>query len=482
MQETDSADDGLALAAAIARGETSAEEQLDKAIGRIAAVNADVNAVIQPLYDEARARIEAGLPDGPYRGVPILLKDLDASLAGAPFHCGTRFLKDLGHRADHSAFIVEKLLAAGFVPIGKTNTPEFGLAVTTEPLSYGPSRNPWNPAHSTGGSSGGSAAAVASGMVPIAHASDGGGSIRIPASECGLVGLKPSRGRVSLGPDYGSYWQGLVINHVVTRSVRDCATVLDAVSAPMPGDPYVAPPPQRPFAEEVGADAGALRVGLMTSAPGNRNVVDAECVAAVEAAGEVLAGLGHRIDVSHPAALDQTEERNAHFTTIVVSWTAAALDEWEATIGAPIPEDGIEPLTATLAGVGRAVTAPQYVAATKWIERFTRQMAGWWEDGFDVLVTPMLGTPPPELGVLVSPDGDLAPVVEALERVAPFASPFNITGQPAVSLPLHWSAAGLPVGVQFIAPLGREDILLRLSAQLEQAMPWRDRRAPICAP
>lgn len=480
MQETDAAGDGLALAAAIARGETSPEEQLEEAIRRIDAVNGEINAVIQPLYDDARARIAAGLPEGPFRGVPILLKDLDASLEGAPFHCGTRFLKELGYRADHSAFFIEKLLAAGFVPVGKTNTPEFGLAVTTEPLSYGPSRNPWNPAHSTGGSSGGSAAAVASGMVPIAHASDGGGSIRIPASECGLVGLKPSRGRVSLGPDYGSYWQGLVINHVVTRSVRDCASVLDCVSGPMPGDPYVAPPPARSFMAEVGSDPGALRIGLMSVAPGRNQPVDPECAAAVEAAGSTLAALGHRVATSHPAALDEVEERNAHFTTIVVSWTAAALEEWEAITGKSIPEGGIEPLTATLATVGQTVTATQYVAATKWMERFARRMAAWWEDDFDVLVTPMLGTPPPELGVLVSPDGDLGPVVETLDRVAPFASSFNITGQPAVSLPLHWTDSGLPVGVQFVAKLGREDVLLRLAAQLEEAMPWQHRRPPIC--
>lgn len=283
-----------------------------------------------------------------------------------------------------------------------------------------------------------------------------------------------------MGPDYGSYWQGLVINHVVTRSVRDCASVLDCVSGPMPGDPYVAPPPARNFMAEVGSDPGALRIGLMSVAPGRNQPVDPECAAAVEAAGSTLAELGHRVETSHPAALDEVEERNAHFTTIVVSWTAAALEEWEAITGKSIPEGGIEPLTATLATVGQAVTATQYVAATKWMERFARRMAAWWEDDFDVLVTPMLGTPPPELGVLVSPDGDLGPVVETLDRVAPFASSFNITGQPAVSLPLHWTDSGLPVGVQFVAKLGREDVLLRLAAQLEEAMPWQHRRPPIC--
>ncbi|MFP6665432.1 MAG: amidase [Deltaproteobacteria bacterium] len=473
--------DATSIAEAIARGETSAEEQLAEAVARIESVNGELNAVIQPLYEEARERVRAGLPAGPFRGVPILLKDLDAPLAGAPFHCGTRFLKDASYRAPHSAFFVEKLLGAGFVPLGKTNTPELGLAVTTEPLSYGASRNPWNPAHSTGGSSGGSAAAVASGMVPLAHASDGGGSIRIPASECGLVGLKPSRGRVSLGPDYGSYWQGFVANHVVTRTVRDCASVLDIVAGPMPGDPYAAPTPARPFAHEVGADVGSLRIGMMLEMPGGVHSLDHDCAEAVRQAGQALESLGHSVAESHPAALDLTEARNGNFATIVATWTAAGLDEWAAKLGAPLPEGGVEPLTATLAAIGRTVTAIDYIAATKWAESFTREMAAWWAGGFDILVTPMLGAPPPKLGVLTSPDGDLGPLLDVLDRFAPYASPFNITGQPALSLPLHQSASGLPVGVQFIAPYGREDLLLQIAAQLEEAMPWRERRPAIFA-
>ena len=482
MTEQNTAPDASALAEAVRSGARTPDELLDEAIVRIEKENPELNAVVQTLYDKARTRIAAGLPDGPFRGVPILLKDLDAPLAGAPFHCGTRFLRDRNYRADTNAYFVDRLLASGFVPIGKTNTPELGLAVTTEPLSYGPTRNPWNREHSAGGSSGGAAAAVAGGLVSIAHASDGGGSIRIPASACGLVGLKPSRGRVSLGPEYGSYWHGFVTNHVVTRSVRDSAAALDVVAGMEPGDPYTAPVPARPFAEAAVLDPGRLRIGLMMQAPGNAQGLDPACREAVRRTGQALESLGHMVEEAYPTVLDQVEERNGHFTTVIVSWTAAAIAGWEARLGEPIPDGGLEPLTANLAAIGQTVTVADYLATIRWCERFGRDMAAWWEDGYDLLVTPTLGTPPALLGSLTSTDGDLGPVVEALERYSPFVAPFNMTGQPAVSLPLHQSEGGLPVGVQCIAPYAREDLLLQVGSQLESSMPWADRHPEMFAP
>ena len=476
MTEQNSVPDAVSLAESVRSGARTPEELLAEAIGRIEKENPEINAVVQTLYDEARERISAGLPDGPFRGVPILLKDLDAPLAGAPFYCGTRFLRDRDYRPETNAYFVDRLLAAGFVPIGKTNTPELGLAVTTEPLSYGATRNPWNLDHSAGGSSGGSAAAVSAGLVSIAHASDGGGSIRIPASACGLVGLKPSRGRVSLGPEYGSYWHGFVTNHVVTRSVRDTAAALDVVAGMEPGDPYTAPPPEQPFSAAARRPPGRLRIGLMMKAPGEANGLDPECVEAVGRTGRALESLGHTVEEAYPQPLDQVEERNGHFTTVIVSWTAAAVASWEARIGQTIPEGGLEPLTANLALIGQTVSAADYLATIRWCERFTRDMAAWWAEGFDLLVTPTLGTPPAPLGTLTAPDGDLTPVVEALDRYSPFSAPFNMTGQPAVSLPLHQTEDGLPVGVQCIAPYAREDLLIQIGAQLENALPWADRR------
>ena len=259
--------DALAQAALVREGKVTPVELVESAITRVEKLNPELNAVIHPRFDAARAEAVGVLPDGPLRGVPIVIKDLDASTSGDPLHFGNQALKEAGRQADHDTWLVERLRAAGCVVIGKTNTPEFGLMPTTEPMAYGPTRNPWNTDHGVGGSSGGSAAAVSSGMVPVGHAGDGGGSIRIPASACGLFGLKPTRGRVSLGPDAGESWAGMVVRHAVTRTVRDSAVVLDIIAGPMPGDPYYAPPPARPFADEVGADPGRLRIGVRTTAP-----------------------------------------------------------------------------------------------------------------------------------------------------------------------------------------------------------------------
>ena len=470
--------DATAQAELVRTKELSPLELVDRAIARIESLNPKLNAVISTRFEDARAAASSGrLPDGAFRGVPFLLKDLDAYSAGDPYHCGIQALRKAGWKAHGDSHLAAKFRAAGLIFLGKTNTPELGLSVTTEPAAYGISRNPWNPAHSTGGSSGGSAAAVASGMVPAAHASDGGGSIRIPASECGLVGLKPSRGRISLGPDYGEYWAGMVISSVVTRTVRDTAAMLDATCEPMPGDPYVAPPPARPFRSEVGADPGSLRIGVLRGLSAFE--IHEDCRQAVEVARVALERLGHRLEESQPAALDDSEFTQ-HLLNVVTSWTAASLDEWGLKLGRPLGPDDVEPSTWAIAEMGRVVTAAQYVATLAALSRYTRQMASWWNEGFDVLVTPTIAAPPPLLGELAATPEDPLGLINTLPLV-PFTAPFNVTGQPAISLPLHWNPGGLPIGVQLIASYGREDVLLRLAAQLERALPWKDRRPAIHA-
>jgi amidase len=346
--------------------------------------------------------------------------------------------------------------------------------VTTEPMSFPPARNPWRLGHSTGGSSGGSAAAVASGMVPVAHASDGGGSIRIPASECGLVGLKPTRGRVSQGPLTGEGWAGSVIDGALTRTVRDAAGVLDVISGRMPGEPYYAPPLPRPLREEVGASPGQLRVGLLDRPSGELYTDDPDCRAAVAAAGRLLESLGHHVEESAPAGMfDPGFARN--FNTIIAADTETAFQAFEAMLGGPIADADIEPRNAHYRRTGGALTAVAYLQARQWLGMWARRMAHWWTE-HDLLVTPTVAAPPPELGWFTA----AGPKHEG-ERIAgfiPYTAQFNMTGQPAVSLPLHWTAGGLPVGVQLVAAYGREDLLVRVAGQLEQAAPWADRHPP----
>jgi amidase len=470
--------DATAQAELVRRGEVKPIELVDAAIARAERLNPKLNAIIIPLFERARKEARSDIQPGPFRGVPFAIKDLDVYSAGDPYHAGTRFLKEARWVADHDSYLVAKFRAAGFINIGKTNTPEFGLNVTTEPASYGPSRNPWNPEHSTGGSSGGSAAAVAAGIVPAAHASDGGGSIRIPASECGLVGLKPSRGRVSLGPDFGEYWSGLVISHVVTRSVRDTAAILDAVQGQMPGDPYTAAPPPRPYAADLTEPPPALRVGILKKVPSGATVLHRDCVDAVERTAKLLQNLGHRVEESHPEALGETEVISVHFMRVVATWLTAGLDYWAAKLGAPIGARGVEAPTWAIAEMGRAVTAAEYIASLTELHAYTRRMASWWAGGFDVLLTPTIGEPPPKIGALLAPPDDPLGGMAKTLGLIPFTPAFNITGQPAISLPLHWNAAGLPIGVQLVAAYGCEDLLVRLAAQLEHAQPWKDRRPP----
>jgi amidase len=316
--------------------------------------------------------------------------------------------------------------------------------------------------------------------VPAAHASDGGGSIRIPASECGLVGLKPSRGRVSTGPMFGEFWHGLATEGVVTISVRDSAAILDVVSGLMPGDPYTAPPPERPFLEEVGRAPAKLSIGLMTERPGGGAKLHPECVQAVEKTGRLLESLGHRVEMSHPAAYGEADALQA-FGPLVNAHSAETIDVIGRLLGRPVEPREVEPYTWRFVEDGRKVSASEYIGAVDGLHAWSRRMASWWADGHDLLVTPTLAEPPPRLGDLGGPGGDPAKRWERNLEVIPFTPAMNVTGQPGVSLPLHWSAEGLPVGVHLVAAYGREDLLIRVAAQLEQAQPWADRRPPISA-
>jgi len=472
--------DATAQAELVRSGQVSPLELVDAAIERIERLNPRLNAVIHERFDQARAEAQGDLPDGPFRGVPFVLKDLDGYSAGDPYYGGTKFLRDHDWRPAHDSYLTERFRAAGLVCVGRTNSPELGLVPTTEPETYGPTRNPWDTGRSTGGSSGGSAAAVASGMVPLGHAGDGGGSIRIPASECGLVGLKPSRGRHSLGPEAGESWGGLVARLAVTRSVRDTAALLDAVQGAMPGDPYTAPPPRRPYVDELGADPGSLRIGLRVDAPAAVGDPHPDAVAAVESAAALLESLGHRVEVGSPAALDDPEFV-AYFINAYNSWVARDLERLGQAVGTPVTEADVEAGTWALAEAGRQVSATDYLAAVEYMHDFTRRVAGWWDGGFDLLLTPTIPEPPPVLGEFSgTPDNPLVGLFRSAE-IVPFTAPFNTTGQPAVSLPLHWNADGLPIGVQLVSAYGREDLLVAVSAQLEAAAPWADRRPPVHA-
>jgi amidase len=473
--------DATAHAHLVRTGQLRPIELVDAAIARIEAINPQLNAVIIPLFEQARARARQPLaPDSPFCGVPLLVKDLICQTKGDPYHAGMRLLRDRGWRSDHDTYLAAKFRAAGFICVGRTNVPELGPLPTTEPLAYGPTRNPWDTTRSPGGSSGGSAAAVASGMVPVAHGNDGGGSIRIPASACGLVGLKPSHGRTSLGPDAGDTWNGAVAEHVLARSVRDTAAILDAVAGPMPGDPCVAPPPQRPFRQEADAPPGRLRIGLLSHAPAQTAVVHPDCIAAADDAARLLASLGHHVEPAYPAALDDAEF-SIHFGAVVTSWTARDLDFWSAQTGHTIGPADVEPHTWELAHLGRSVSAAQYIAATVWLQGFTRRVAAWWADGFDLLLTPTMAEPPPILGELTAtPDDPLRGFLRSIPLAA-FTAAFNVTGQPALSVPLYWNTAGVPIGAHLVAAYGREDLLIRVGAQLEQARPWSHRRPPVHA-
>jgi amidase len=467
--------DATAQADLVRRGEASPQELAEAAIAAIEAVNPQLDAVIRTRFDAARLEADGDLPDGPFRGVPILYKDLGCMVAGEVTAFGLGPLREVAWPV--TSYLAGQFRAAGFVPLGRTNVPEMGTTVTTEPRSFPPARNPWDPGHSAGGSSGGSAAAVAAGLVPVAHANDGGGSIRIPASECGLVGLKPTRGRVSQGPLTGESWAGGVIDGAVTRTVRDTAGVFDVISTRMPGEPYYAPPLPRPLMQEVGADPGRLRIGVLDRPAAEGYLDDPQCRAAVSGAARLLESLGHHIDQSAPAAMFEPEFAR-HFNTIIAADVEAMFQAFERALGRPISEDEIEPRNARYRQAGRELGAVAYLESRAWSGMWARRMADWWND-HDLLVTPTVGAPPPELGWFTA----AGPRQEG-QRIAsfiPYTAQFNMTGQPAITLPLHRTAAGLPVGVQLVAAYGREDILIQVASQLEQAAPWADRQPSVHA-
>jgi len=465
MSDAISSRDATAQAEAIERGETNASALVEAAIARIEKHNPALNAVIHQTFERAREVAAGPLPDGPFRGVPFLVKDAVCQTEGDPYHLGMRFLKDREHRATHDSELARRFRAAGFVFVGKTNTPELAMSATTEPLAYGATRSPWDTGHSTGGSSGGSAAAVASGMVAAAHANDMGGSIRIPASYCGLVGLKPTRARGSLAPDFGQYWGPLTHEHVLTRSVRDSAGILDAVAGPASGDPYTAPSPARGWREEAACDPPSLRIAVLE--PGEAaGEIEAEVRAAVDATAGWLDELGHRVTPLSLPCLDRAE-----FGPWISGGLARDLDRWSAHYGEPIGEDDVEPVNWILAEAGRRMNAPEYVASEERAFAWARELVEPWRSDIDVLLTPT--TP-----ILAPPIGWAAPEVEAgdlfarLGSITRFTMAFDVSGQPAISLPLHMSSGGLPIGVQFVAATGREDILFQLSGQLERTHPW----------
>jgi len=466
--------DATAQAALVRQGQVHPRELVEGAIARIERLNPLLNAVITPLFDQARAAAAApDLPAGPFRGVPLLLKDFLCHTAGDPYYEGMRFLRDMDWRATHDTYLAAKFRAAGFIILGKTNLPELAGLPITEPAAFGPTRNPWDLTRSPGGSSGGSAAAVAAGLVPVAHGNDGTGSLRGPASACGLVGLKPSRGRTSLGPARSLGPLGTVVEHVLTRTVRDAAAVLDAVAGPMLGDLCVAPPPRRPYHEEVGADPGRLRIGLLTHDPFLELPIAPECRAAVAGAAQALTALGHAVEEAFPPALTGPTGLGLALRIISASGTAARLDAWSARTGRPITADDVEPATWATAEEGRGFSAVQVHAALHRLAAGVMRAPEWWASGFDLLVTPTLQQPPPLIGQV--------PLDHLGEVFGLFTMPFSITGQPAISLPLHWSAAGLPIGVQLIAAYGRDDLLIRVAAQLEGAQPWAQRWPVLCA-
>lgn len=471
--------DATAQAELVRDGTASPAELVEAAIARIESTNDEINAVIHPLFEEGLGAAHGELPDGPFKGVPFLLKDLGAAFAGQPIHLGMSYLKERDFRAPVDTYLAERFRAAGLVTIGKTNCPELGILPTTEPRAYGATHNPWDLDRTPGGSSGGSAAAVAAGMVPMAHANDGGGSIRIPAANCGLVGLKPSRQRTSEGPLAGDFMSGLTAELCVSRSVRDTAALLEAVHGPAPGDPYVAPPPLRPYTEEVGADPGRLRIALWSETLIEQDA-DPEVVSAVREAAKILEGCGHEIDVPDLSML-QSIDLVEPFLVRWAAGQAVTLDQLGMVGGKAIEADDVEPLTWALAEIGRSRNAGEYLAAVGQHQIMSRMFAGIHESGFDLLLSPTLGEPPPPLGTFDDTGPDPMVAFERAFLDGCFTAVFNATGQPAISLPLHWSEDGLPIGIQLVAPLGREDLLLRVASQLEQAAPWSDRFAPAFA-
>ncbi|QDE87068.1 amidase [Myxococcus xanthus] len=466
--------DAVGLAELVRRKEVTPEELLRVAVEAIHRVNPALNAVIDTRDTQAHEALKQGLPDGPFRGVPFLIKDIGVHAAGVPTDLGSRLTQ--GTVFPYDSALMARYRRAGLVLLGRTNAPEFGNNATTEPLLHGPTRNPWDVGRSPGGSSGGSAAAVAAGIVPVAHGNDGGGSLRIPASLCGVFGLKPTRGRNSLGPNSGDFICGMGIEHVLSRTVRDSAAVLDATQGPEAGDPYFAPPPRRPYLEEVGRTPGRLRIALMTASP-MEGPVSPQCIEAARLAARLCEELGH----------DVTEDAPAHdglllheAVTTVWSATIASLVEMASHYsGREAEPDSLEATTWAVVRHGQALTATDLQRALG-VFNFVSRKVGLFFEKYDVLLSPTVAAPPFPLGLL---DANAPRTAREWYDHAfghcPFTALFNVTGQPAMSVPLHWSAEGLPIGVQFAGRYADEATLFQLAGQLEQAQPWAQRRPPV---
>jgi amidase len=483
--------DALGLAELVRKGEVTPTELSEEAIERIERINPKINAVINKMYDQGRRAALGPLSGGPFAGVPLLIKDLDYAYTGVPMTSGSKALKD--YVSSYDSEIVVRLKKAGTVIIGKTNTPEFGLLAITEPELFGPCRNPWNTSHTPGGSSGGSAAAVAAGLVPMAAGNDGGGSIRIPSAYCGLFGLKPTRGRNPSGPDHGQMWLGAAQNHVITRSVRDSAAMLDATHGPDMGAPYEIRPPQRPFLEEVGKDPGRLKIAFNTQSPIG-TPVDPECVRAVVEAARLLEGLGHHLEEARPDIDGQGLAKS--YLALYFGFVAAHIEDLGIMLKHKVRSEDVETLTWTLGLLGRTFSAGYLFQALQQWDQAARQMGGFFKN-YDLYLTPTTAFPPAKIGELGLKGSErlLLKVINAfkmgwllkvtglvdqmaeksLERT-PFTQLANLCGLPGISVPLYWTSDGLPCGVQFIGPFGDEATLFRLAAQLEKAQPWFSKR------
>jgi amidase len=467
--------DATAQAELVRRREMTPLELVDAAIERIERLNPVLNAVVTPMYEEAREAASKELHQGPFTGVPFLIKDLISSYAGVRMTAGSAFLRD--YVPDRDSELVRRQKQVGLVILGKTNTSEFGLLTTAEPRLFGPCRNPWDTGRSSGGSSGGSAAAVASGMVPTAHGGDGGGSLRIPASCCGMFAMKPTRARNPMGPDYGDMYGGLVVEHAITRSVRDSAALLDATSGPDAGDPYCAPPPARAFAKEVGADPGRLRIAFTSAAP-TGVPVHADCVSAVREAALLCADLGHDVEEATLSVDDQGTSDS--FVTAFSAGLAWNIDHMAGVTGHTPTPGQFEPLTWAFYEIGHQHSASSYLQAVTDLQKITREV-GRFMERYDVWLTPTIAEPPVPLGTFDSPPENPLQGVLRMAAYIPFTPICNFTGQPAMSVPLFWNGDGLPIGIHFAGRFGDEATLFRLAAQLEQARPWANKRPPVRA-
>ena len=462
--------DALGLADLVRRKEVAPDELLEAAIERVEARNPAINAVTMKLYDYGSKAIADGLPDGPLRGVPYLMKDLTSAVAGVRMTRGSKFFDDTPPSTTDSEH-VKRLKRAGLVIFGRTNTCELGLSLTCEPRLHGPTRNPWNVEHISGGSSGGAAAAVAARILPIAHASDGFGSIRAPAACCGLVGLKPTRGRNTFAPTIGEGLGGCSTEHAVSLTVRDTAALLDATQGAGPGDPYVAPSPVRPYLDEVSADPGKLRIAWTASAP-NGAAIDSDCMSLLEQTVQLCADFGHHVEEHNPEV--DGADIVPTFLTLAAANTVVNLGS-HPTAGHTAREDAVERITWLTAKIGEKVRAADYVRATQTAHRLGRQMAAFHSE-WDVLLTPGLTSPAVKLGWLDMMMDDFDEYWQRVFRFSPFTVWFNLTGQPGMMLPLGQSTSGLPLAVQLVAPFGDEATLFRLGAQLEAARPWIGRK------